>query len=134
MVDVETQTDTKLLEYIAELDAALLEAYKTIAELNNQIDQLEVKCSDYRHLWMSECRYSSILIKEGAEPAGGVSQVKDWENSSPYHRYCRMFLSLFQLSEASQTHTCLQTRQAQHLEGLRPDIQVVIYALVLKAL
>lgn len=95
-VDVETQTDTKLLEYIAELDADLLEAYKTISGLKDELDQLKLKCSEYRYLWMSECRYSSVLIKEGAELAGGWSQVKDWESSSPYYR--RMCPILIQLS------------------------------------
>jgi hypothetical protein len=54
MVDVEIQTDTKLCEYIAELDTGLLEAYKTISGLKDELGQLGLKCLEYQYLWMSE--------------------------------------------------------------------------------
>jgi hypothetical protein len=85
MVDVGTQTDTELL-INADMWTALNEAHAIIGELNNQIYDLEKESSGYQHKWMTECRYSSALIREGEEPSG-VSQVRDWEGSSPYHRY-----------------------------------------------
>lgn len=92
MGDGNTQTDTELLEYIAALRTALNEAHATVAQLRVQVCDLEKESSDYRHSWMTECQYSSALIREGAEPAICESQVPDWDNSSPYHRYhdCRM--------------------------------------------
>jgi hypothetical protein len=97
-VDMGTQTDTEVLLHIADMRIALDEAHAIIGELNNRIYGLEKESSDYRHKWMTECRYSSTLIKEGAEPSG-VSQVKDWEGSSPYNRYhdCRMCSFSFRL-------------------------------------
>jgi hypothetical protein len=97
MADAEVQTDTEILEYIAYLQdalkqgqVALNEMQEIIVQLNDRIDELEKERLDYRYKWMTACHYSSTLIKEGAEPSGGVSQVRDWESSSPYHRYYRM--------------------------------------------
>jgi hypothetical protein len=87
MADVNTQTDTELLDYIAVLQTTLHEAHATIAQLKAQICKVEKESSDYHHSWMMECQYSSALIRDGAEPATCESQVPDWHNSSPYHQY-----------------------------------------------
>jgi hypothetical protein len=87
MADVDTQTDTELLDYIAVLHTALNEVHATIAQLKVQICKLEKESSDYCHSWMTECQYSSALIRDGAEPAICESQVPEWHNSSPYHQY-----------------------------------------------
>ena len=91
-VNFGTQTDVKLLEYVAELEIALNTAENEISELHNQIDLIQVDIaallearSKYRNLWMTERRYSKLLEEAGAE-AGSYGQARDSECSSPYYR------------------------------------------------
>jgi uncharacterized coiled-coil DUF342 family protein len=89
MVNFETRTDNKLLEYVAELETALNTAENKISELRNQIDLIQEDIavllemrSKYRNLWMMEHWYSKLFEEAGVE-AGSYGQVQSSESSSP---------------------------------------------------
>jgi hypothetical protein len=87
----EAQTDSELLKYITYLEGALNKKWKEVAMLHEQIDELWCEKGKYRHLWMTEHRYSNALVEAGAELSGGFSQVQTSQGSSPYYRCMRIF-------------------------------------------
>jgi hypothetical protein len=104
-----TQTDNKLLKYIAELEDTLKTAQKEILQLCDQIDLVREykdvlwkERSKYRNLWMTERRYSQQLEDAGTEAYGGFGQARSSESSSPYYQ-CMSFIYCY---TDSQTPPC----------------------------
>jgi hypothetical protein len=110
------QTDRELLEYVAYLETALKTAREDIDLLRDEICDLEEERSTYRHLWMTECRYSNSLIEGGAELCGGISQVWSSERSSPHYR-C---MSLLSSSRHSASDAVSLDSPASHLQRSSP--------------